>query len=278
MRRKWLFTCMTALLFAHTSCVTDATIMEVETSSVESRNFTTEREVLELVQQARFGKDEAYKSLAFCYRDGKGIEESNLNAIFMYLVYCQKTGQDLKTSIELFEEGSPYRLLIEILSSPILDKETEKKIVQLQQLAPADAKSIMAMINLCKNDKDNNVLKFLQEAESEGSELARALQVFYYEEKKDTTMYLRCLIRAAEKHPFLYPKIAKIYEERYGRNEDFTNIQKAIECYYKADSYGMLAPRQANNLWSIYDYFSQKGLLDYDEIEVERLKKIIETN
>ena len=40
----------------------------------------------------------------------------------------------------------------------------------------------------------------------------------------------------------------------------------------------MLAPRQANNLWSIYDYFSQKGLLDYDEIEVERLKKIIETN
>ena len=119
MRRKWLFTCMTALLFAHTSCVTDATIMEVETSSVESRNFTTERKVQELVQQARFGKDEAYKSLAFCYRDGKGIEESNLNAIFMYLVYCQKTGQDLKTSIELFEEGSPYRLLIEILSSPI---------------------------------------------------------------------------------------------------------------------------------------------------------------
>ena len=91
-------------------------------------------------------------------------------------------------------------------------------------------------------------------------------------------MYLRCLVHAAEKHPFLYPKIAKIHEERYGRNEDFTNIQKAIECYYKADSYGMLAPRQDNNLWSIYDYFSQKGLLDYDEIEVERLKKIIETN
>ena len=128
------------------------------------------------------------------------------------------------------------------------------------------------------NEKDNNVLKILQEAESEGSELAKALQIFYYEEKEDTTMYQQCLLRAAEKHPFLYPKIAKIYEERYGRDDDFTNIRKAMEYYYKADSYGMLNPRQANSLWSIYDYFGQKGLLDYDEIEVERLKKIIKTN
>lgn len=276
MKRKWLFTCMAALLLSHTSCMKEENVLE--TSSVESRNQIMEQKVQNLIQQARYGNTEAYKSLAFCYRDGRGIEKSNLNAIFMYLIYCQKIGQEFKSIIELFEEGSPYRLLIEILSSPVLDKDTEEKITQLQQLAPADAKTIMAMVDFCKNDKDNNVLKTLQEAESEGSELARAIQAFYYEEKKDTTMYLRCLIRAAEKHPFLYPKIAKIYEERYGRNEDFTNIQKAIECYYKADSYGMLAPRQANNLWSIYDYFSQKGLLDYDEIEVERLKKIIETN
>ena len=40
------------------------------------------------------------------------------------------------------------------------------------------------MVDFCMNDKDNNVLKILQEAESEGSELARALQIFYYEEKK----------------------------------------------------------------------------------------------
>ena len=276
MKKQWLLTCMTALLLSHTSCMKEENVLE--TSSIESRNQEMEQKVQNLVQQARQGKTEAYKSLAYCYRDGKGVEKSYMNAIFMYLVYCQKTEQDLKASMELFEEGSPYRLVIEILSSPILDKETEEKIVQLQQLAPADAKSIMAMVNLCKNDKDNNVLKILQEAESEGSELARALQVFYYEENKDTTMYYRYLNQIAEKHPFLYPKIAKIYDERYGMDEDFTNIQKAIECYYKADSYGMLTPRQANNLWSIYDYFSQKGLLDYDEIEVERLKKIIQTN
>ena len=276
MKKQWLLTCMTALLLSHTSCMKEENVLE--TSSIESRNQEMEQKVQNLVQQARQGKTEAYKSLAYCYRDGKGVEKSYMNAIFMYLVYCQKTGQDLKASMELFEEESPYRLLIEILSSPVLDKETKEKIAQFQQLAPADAKAIMAMVDFCMDGRNNNVLKTLQEAESEGSELARALQVFYYEENKDTTMYYRYLNQIAEKHPFLYPKIAKIYDERYGMDEDFTNIQKAIECYYKADSYGMLAPRQANNLWSIYDYFSQKGLLDYDEIEVERLKKIIQTN
>ena len=278
MKKQWLFTCMTALLLAHISCVTDEAIMELETSIVESRSHMAKNQVEDLIQQARRGNTEAYKSLAFCYRDGKGVGKSYMNAIFMYLVYCQKTGQEFESTIELFEEGSPYRLLIEILSSSILDKETEENIAQLQQLALADAKVLIPMRDFLVNKKDSNVLKILQDAELEGSELAKALQIFYYEEKKDTTMYQQCLLRAAEKHPFLYPKIAKIYEERYGRDDDFTNIRKAIEYYYKADSYGMLAPRQANNLWSIYDYFSQKGLLDYDEIEVERLKKIIETN
>ena len=128
MKKQWLFTCMAALLLAHTSCVTDATIMEMESPSVESRSHMAKSQVQALVQQARQGETEAYKSLAHCYRDGNGVDKSYMNAIFMYFVYCQKTEQELKTSIELFEEESPYRLLIEILSSPTLDKETEKKI------------------------------------------------------------------------------------------------------------------------------------------------------
>ncbi len=278
MKKQWLFTCMTAFLLAHTSCVTDESIMEMGASNVESRNCTEEEQVHSLVEQARQGEAEAYKSLAFCYRDGKGVEKSYLNAIFMYLVYCQKTGQELKTGIELFEEGNPYRLLIEILNSPELNQETLRKVDQLQLIAPAEAKTLRAMIDQHdNNDNNNNVLNILQEAESEGSELARLVQAFYYEESKDTIMYQQCLFRTAEKHPFLYPQLARIFEEKYYEDEDFTNIQKAMEYYYKTDSYGMLAPRQANNLWSIYDYFSKKGLLEYDEQEVERLKKIIKT-
>ena len=88
-------------------------------------------------------------------------------------------------------------------------------------------------------------------------------------------MYRQCLLRLADKHPMLNTKIAQLYETRYVTDDDFPNILKAIEYYYKADSCGMLTHRQANHLCSIYDYFSKKGLLEYDEKEVERLKKIM---
>ena len=42
--------------------------------------------------------------------------------------------------------------------------------------------------------------------------------------------------------------------------------------YYKADAYGMLIPQYAQSLLDMYDNFGQKGLLEYDEQEVERLK------
>jgi hypothetical protein len=55
-------------------------------------------------------------------------------------------------------------------------------------------------------------------------------------------------------------------------DDDFPNVLKAMEYYYKVNSCGMLTPRQANHLWSIYDNSGQKGMLEYDEKEVERLK------
>ena len=88
-------------------------------------------------------------------------------------------------------------------------------------------------------------------------------------------MYHQCLLRMADKHPMLNAKIAQLYETRYATDDDFPHVLKAMEYYYKVDSFGMLTPRQANHLWSIYDYFGQKGLLEYDKIEVERLRKIM---
>ena len=66
--------------------------------------------------------------------------------------------------------------------------------------------------------------------------------------------------------------LGESYAMKYGETEDFSYIQKAIECYYKADAHGMLVPKFANLLWGMYDYFGQKGMLEYDEQEIERLK------
>ena len=260
-------------LLSYTSCQGDEANLVLE--NVESNPCMSEQRVNDLILQVRNGDTEAYKSLAYCYRDGDGVEKSYLNAIFMYLVYCQKMGLDLDAAAELYDEGHPYRLLIEILTSSGLDGEVEQKIARLQQLSMADAEVLVPMREFLMNGKDNNVLEILKEAENEGSELAGAMQIIYFEEVKDSVGYQQCLNRLAEKHPFLNMKMAELYGNKYDENEDFSCIRKAMEYYYKADAYGMLSPKGANKLWSIYDYFSWKGMLEYDEDELERIKKIV---
>ena len=66
--------------------------------------------------------------------------------------------------------------------------------------------------------------------------------------------------------------INNVYAEKYRDSKDFSYIQNAIECYYKADAYGMLIPNYANKLWGMYDKFGQKGLIEYEKQEIERLK------
>lgn len=273
MKKRGLIACIGALALSFTSCTKDESVWK--DGNVEPKETLTEIQVKNLVQQARYGDTEAYKTLAYCYRDGNGVEKSGLNAMFMYSIYCQKSGKKSENIVELFEEGSNYRLLFEILDSPDIDPETELKISRLQQVSPADAKIIKPMRDFLVFNKNNHVLETLKEAESEGSELASVLQIFYHEETKDTAMYRQCLLRLADKHPVLNGKIAQLYETKYVTDDDFPYVLKAMEYYYKADSCGMLSPKMANHLWTIYDYFGQKGLLEYDEKEVERLKKII---
>lgn len=121
-------------------------------------------------------------------------------------------------------------------------------------------------------EEATSALSTIREAENEGSELAVIFQAIYYDEAKDKTGQEECLTRIAEKYPFFNLLLGESYARKYSETEDFSYIQKAIECYYKADIYGMLLPKYANALWGMYDYFGQKGMLEYEEQEVERLK------
>ena len=225
-----------------------------------------------LIQQAREGDVEAYYSLALCYRDGDGVEQSWLNMICMYAIYCQKIGSDIDDIIELFEEGNPFRLIFETVEMPYSDAEIEAKIDQLRQSAPAEAKAVEAARNAFSLEDATSALNTIREAEAEGSELAVIFQAAYYDRATDKTGQEEYLTRIAEKYPFFHQLLGESYVRKYHEHEDFSYIQKAIECYYKADEYGMLIPKYANALWGMYDYFGQKGMLEYDEQEVERLK------
>ena len=270
MNRFFTILCMASLSVFHTSC--NDSVMDFESPSVEMKTRAVEQRVQNLIQQARQGDVEAYNSLALCYRDGDGVEKSWLNMLCMYAIYSQKTGGDIENVVELFDEGHPFRLLFEIMDSPSFNEEVEAKLEQLKQSAPAEAKAIEAAKKAFSMEEATSALSTIREAENEGSELAVIFQAIYYDEAKDKTGQEECLTRIADKYPFFNLLLGESYARKYGETEDFSYIQKAIECYYKADAHGMLIPKYANALWGMYDYFGQKGMLEYDEQEVERLK------
>ena len=270
MNRLFTILCMVTMLVFHTSC--NDSVMDIESPSVELKTRAVDQRVQNLIQQARLGDVEAYNSLALCYRDGDGVEQSWLNMFCMYAIYCQKTDGDIEDVIELLEEGNPFRLIFEIVEMPCSNEDIETKMDQLRQSAPAEAKAVEAAKKVFSIEEAKSALSIIREAESEGSELAAMLQVIYYDETKDKTGQEECMIRIAEKYPFFNLMLGESYVMKYHENEDFSYIQKAIECYYKADAYGMLIPKYASALWGMYDYFGQKGMLEYDEQEIERLK------
>lgn len=270
MNRLFAILCMISLLVFHTSC--NDSIMDLESPNVEMKTRAVDQRVQNLIQQARQGDVEAYNSLALCYRDGDGVENSWFNMMCMYAIYSQRTGGDVEDIIELFEEGHPFRLLFEIMDSPSFNEKVEAKFEQLKQLAPVEAKAIEAAKKALSMEEAVTAMSLMREAEDEGSEMAVVFQAIYYEEAEDKTGQEECLTRIAEKYPFFNLLLGESYVRKYDESEDFSYIRKAIECYYKADEYGMLIPKYANALWGMYDYFGQKGMLEYDEQEIERLK------
>ena len=270
MNRLFTILCMVTMLVFHTSC--NDSVMDIESPSVELKTRAVDQRVQNLIQQARLGDVEAYNSLALCYRDGDGVEQSWLNMICMYAIYCQKTGGDIEDVIELLEEGNPFRLIFEIVEMPCSNEDIETKMDQLRLSAPAEAKAVEAAKKVFSIEEAKSALSIIREAESEGSELAAILQVIYYDETKDKTGQEECLIRIAEKYPFFNLMLGESYVLKYHECEDYSYIQKAIECYYKADAYGMLNPKYASALLGMYVNFGEKGLLKSDEKEIERLK------
>ena len=270
MNRLFTILCMVSMLVFHTSC--NDSVMDIESPGVELKTRAVDQRLQNLIQQARQGDVEAYNSLALCYRDGDGVEQSWLNMICIYAIYCQKTGGDIEDVIELFEEGHPFRLIFETVEMPYSNEEIEAKIELLRLSAPAEAKAVEAAKNAFSLEDATSALNIIREAEAEGSELAVIFQAAYYDQATDKTGQEEYLTRIAEKYPFFNQLLGDLYAKQYGDSDDFSYIKKAIECYYKADAYGMLLPKYANALWGMYNYFGQKGLLEYDEQEVERLK------
>lgn len=272
MNRILSFLCLVSLLVFQMSC--NKGIMDLESSEGELKTRATEQKVKDLIQQARSGDAEAYKSLAICYRDGKGVEKSYLNMVCLYSNYCKKTGGVVENVVEILGETDPFRLLLEIVNSSLSDEDVVKRMEYIQKYAREEMKAIKAFGNLSVVENSENALNEIRDAESMGSELAALFQVMYYEEANRIEDYEQNLIRLSGKYPFLNLKLGELFEEKYKESNDSADIQKAMDYYYEADVYGMLTPQYANRLIKIYKQYGEQGMMTCDNYEIERLKQV----
>ena len=136
----------------------------------------------------------------------------------------------------------------------------------------AEAKAIEAVMKAMSEEETDQVLAVIREAENEGSELAAILLALYNNGSDNMTEKEECLIRVAQRFPFFNLLLGDLCIDNYNETEDFCHVKKALEYYYKADAYGMLTPKYASKLCGMYDYYGQKGLLEYETQEIERLE------
>lgn len=267
---------MACMLVFYTSCKVGD--MNLETPNEVTDTRAVDQRIQILIQQAREGDIEAYNSLALCYRDGDGVEKSWFNMLCMYTTYNQKTGKDFEDMVELLDEHHPFRLIVEIMDSPSIDEKVKMKLERLKLMDPAEAKAIEAVMKAMSKEETDQVLAVIREAENEGSELAAILLTLYKAGSDDKTRKEECLIRVAQRFPFFNLLLGDLCMDKYNDTGDFCHVEKALEYYYKADAYGMLIPKYASKLCGMYDYYGQKGLLEYETQEIERLEILAKRN
>ena len=276
MNKLYIILFMACMLVFYTSCKVGD--MNLETPNAVTDTRAVDQRIQFLIQQAREGDIEAYNSLALCYRDGDGVEKSWFNMLCMYTTYNQKTGKDFEDMVELLDEHHPFRLIVEIMDSPSIDEKVKMKLERLKFMDPAEAKAIEAVMKAMSKEETDQVLAVIREAENEGSELAAILLALYKAGSDDKTRKEECLVRVAQRFPFFNLLLGDLCMDKYSDTGDFCHVEKALEYYYKADAYGMLIPKYASKLCGMYDYYGQKGLLEYETQEIERLEILAKRN
>ena len=230
-----------------------------------------------LIRQAQSGKAEAYKSLAIAYRDGSNLKKSWLNMLCMYEIYCLKTNSRVGDIVADLDADDPFRMLTDILNMQDYNDAAKALHSKLREVSQIEAEAIDAVALILGEGDSPDALDVMWNLAFRGSELAAIYVAAYYEEADDKSRQEEYYTQLAMSFPVFYLLLGDVYIEKYHERGDFTDVRKALDCYYRADDCGMLTPKYANGLLALYDYFGGKGVLDIRRKEISRLKKIAET-
>lgn len=246
----------------------EVTVPDGITITMSEENW--EDSVKAYIEKARWGDDMSRLKLADCYHYGRGVKPSFVNMLATFTSYGRYGEKILKDYLTLSDENDPFRLVYEVM-----EHADTAKIHKLTRSHPAYAKALKAMV-LSEEGKEVEAISLLNEAVSEGCDVAKTLMYVYYEKKGDADACESFLIENANENPAFYNLLSGIYMGNHFPDSGKKEKKKAVECYINADKYAFLTQRGAYVLIKYYQEKADKGNPICDAAEMERLKKFAE--
>lgn len=251
--------------------------VDSEGLKMDTDNINWEDSVKMYIREARWeNRVTAYEELADCYHDGRGVEHNFMNMLFMYLQASEKRGVFLENYIHQYEADDPDRLLFDAMND-IEQKKFDDATARLEKLKAMNQPSSITLQALLAAEMDKDQEKserLLLEASEKGCSLGQLLYAKSAEERKNDTEYKKRLESITANIPMTYNHLGTVYWEE-GREIDSEKLMnRAKDCFRKADEYACLMKQNARRLLYCYKKDVEAGKVICDSVELEHVQVI----
>lgn len=240
------------------------------------RSECWEDNVKNYIEKGRWGNKTAFEKLAECYHEGHGVERNFINMVFMYLQAGERGGLSVEEYMARYEADDPDRMLFDAMTD-IEQKKYDDAIAKLEKLKAMNLPSSITLQALLAAEMDKDQEKserLLLEASEKGCSLGQLLYAKSAEERKNDTEYKKRLESITANIPMTYNQLGRVYWEE-GRETDSEKLMnRAKDCFRKADEYACLMKQNARRLLYCYKKDVESGKAICDSVELKHLQVI----
>lgn len=260
--RKYLYL---IIVVALGSCADQFALEEVST---EQPYMEPASEFQALMEKAKWGDGQAYRKLADCYRDGKGVKRDFIGMLSMASLADDYRGINrMEDYLDSLPKDSEFKLLIDCVEK-FEQKQTDEAQTLLEGLVANGSPDGYAIkgISVLEHGDSLGAKRLFEFAAEKGSSLAELL-LCIPDWRGAMKPSIEKLASLTDKIPWVNNVLAETYEGK--RGYDMKDDKMAAYYYLKADKQACLTKNGAK--WLI-DYIRNDGDIHLSPSDVKRLQ------
>lgn len=253
------------IIVALASCADQFALEEVST---EQPNMEPASEFQALMEKAKWGDGQAYRKLADCYRDGKGVKRDFIGMLSMASLADDYRGINrMEDYLDSLPKDSEFKLLIDCVEK-FEQKQTDEAQTLLEGLVANGSPDGYAIkgISVLEHGDSLGAKRLFEFAAEKGSSLAELL-LCIPDWRGAMKPSIEKLASLTDKIPWVNNVLAETYEGK--RGYDMKDDKMAAYYYLKADKQACLTKNGAK--WLI-DYIRNDGDIHLSPSDVKRLQ------